>query len=105
MWRQSEKEQFLSALTIPGGGFDGEPGQPSLPTFTRLIAVPDRAGVQVTAEIIDEEERLGVRLAPMTSGRNRGRRRRRELLPRRIRRRAIVTAGEPAILRDLRVCP
>ena len=34
-------------LSIPGGGFSGESGEAALPSFTRLVAIPDYVGVKV----------------------------------------------------------
>ncbi|MFB3910215.1 MAG: C25 family cysteine peptidase [Candidatus Eisenbacteria bacterium] len=52
-------------ITIPGGGAIGQVGDPQIPTFTRLLAIPDRAGVRVEATIESEEERDGIRLIPV----------------------------------------
>ncbi len=51
--------------SIPGGGFDGRPGEPAIPTFARLIAVPPGASVRVRAVSLEQEERVGTRLATM----------------------------------------
>jgi len=37
----------------------GEIGEPLLPTFARLVAIPDRAGVQVSTTIEEEENSPG----------------------------------------------
>jgi len=56
----------LQILTIPGGGALGTIGEPAIPTYTRLIAIPDRAGVVVSAVIEEEEILDGFDLYPMT---------------------------------------
>ncbi len=91
---------------IPGGGETGEAGRPLIPTYTRLVSIPDRAAVSVTPTIVEEETMAGFRLLPaqsdegetfaydpaaygldaFTSG-------------------PATDAGEPAILRDLRIVP
>jgi hypothetical protein len=52
-------------LAIEGGGFEGKVGEPMLPTFSRLIQIPDRAGVSVQAEVIESRELTGYRPVPM----------------------------------------
>ncbi|MDM7914042.1 MAG: C25 family cysteine peptidase, partial [Candidatus Eisenbacteria bacterium] len=58
------ERSFLSAA-IPGGGLEGNPGQPAIPTFTRFLAIPDRAGVNVSARREGEVEVEGFPLVPM----------------------------------------
>ncbi len=98
-------EDFQLAL-IPGGGLEGETGEPALPTFSRLLAVPRGAQVRVSASPLEEERRSGFRPLPVqaedggTSG-----------LPPAVKRATqpdrtqLVTVGEPATLRDLHVVP
>ncbi len=57
-------ERFQS-VAIPGGGLAGEVGQPALPVFTRLLAIPDDVGFEVTVESIEESEIPDIRLVPM----------------------------------------
>jgi hypothetical protein len=57
-------EQF-QLVSIPGGGFTGEVGNPAIPTFTRLVAIPAQAGVTVRAVPLDVEEMTGKHLMPM----------------------------------------
>lgn len=98
--------QAFQVVGIPEGGEIGEPGRPMLPTFTRLVAVPDRAGVTVSASVIEEETIPGFRLMPaqaedqetfaydpasygldaFTAG-------------------PAASSGSPAILRDVRIIP
>lgn len=57
-------ERFQS-VAIPGGGLAGEVGQPALPVFTRLVAIPDEVGVEVAFETEGETAIPGIRLVPM----------------------------------------
>ena len=41
-----EGEEF-QVLSIPGGGFAGESGEPALPTYSRLVAVPEGKEIRV----------------------------------------------------------
>ena len=52
-------------VAIPGGDLEGDVGQPAIPVFTRLLAIPDRAAVTVTAMREDDSELTGPPLAPM----------------------------------------
>ncbi len=52
-------------LAIEGGGVMGSVGAPMLPTFSRLIAIPDRAGVQIEAQVSESRELVGYRPVPM----------------------------------------
>ncbi len=102
---QVEGETF-HALAIDNGSFDGEPGQPMLPTFTRLIQIPadqavswDLAAV-ATAELTDyrplpvqPDEGTGFvidRVAYAAGGYGEA---------------PTVAIGDPALARDLRVVP
>jgi len=53
------------ALTIPGGGMAGEIGQPGLPTFSGLVAIPE--GKSVQCELISHNKRTlsGYRVLPV----------------------------------------
>lgn len=93
-------------LAIEGGAMAGEDGQPMLPIFSRLIRIPDRAGVSWEVTAIETQEVAGYRPLPLQpdgantfvidsaayagSG----------LPPA-----ATVKIGEPALARDLRVVP
>ena len=57
--------ELFHALTIAGGGIDGEAGAPGLPTITRLVAVP--AGMSVSVRVLSEETEsfAGYRILPM----------------------------------------
>ena len=93
-------------VSIPGGGVIGEIGQPQIPTFTRLIAVPDRSGVRITPIIEEEVLFSDYRLVPVRGYDNEPFLHDAEsyerdsfgvLTP--------AAVGDPAILRDLRVVP
>jgi hypothetical protein len=58
-----EGERY-QALTIPGGGLVGELGSPQLPTFSRMVSIPDRAGVRIEASVTEEETMGDIRVAP-----------------------------------------
>jgi len=93
-------------MAIEGGGFVGAVGEPMLPTYSRLIEIPDRAGVVVEATAVETHELSGYRPAPMQPEDGSG---------------FIVDAaayarqgygpaarariGEPALMRGLRVVP
>ncbi len=57
-------DESFKALALPEGGHLGLAGQPALPTFTRLVALPAGSGVQ--ARVVDRQlVDLGIlRLAP-----------------------------------------
>jgi hypothetical protein len=55
----------FTSVSIPGGGITGGVGEPMLPVFTRLVAIPDGAAVTVTAERQDVEDVPGIDLIPM----------------------------------------
>lgn len=57
--------ELFHFVSIPGGGFTGEEGEPAIPTFSKLIAVPEGAEVRVSTTVLMEEERSGLRLFPM----------------------------------------
>ncbi len=100
-----EGETF-QALSIPGGGLIGEEGRAALPTFSRLVAVPE--GVAVNLRVTSREEQVleGYRPLPLQPADAE------EFVMDRqwyAAGRAEVTAdaivGAPAIFRDLRVVP
>ncbi|MBM3288000.1 MAG: hypothetical protein FJY88_11720, partial [Candidatus Eisenbacteria bacterium] len=101
-----EGEEF-QILTIPGGGLSGEIGAPGLPTFGRFVAVPDRGGVRVVVEVEEQEELAGYRPLPVQADE--------EGAPFAYDLGAYARggygdvlaaeAGEPAVLRDVRVVP
>jgi len=51
-------------LAIPGGGWTGAVGQAGVPTFTRLVAVPAEAAVQVAIQAKQTERFSGYKLPP-----------------------------------------
>ncbi len=94
------------ALTVEGGGFIGNQGEPMLPTFTRLVQIPDNAGVTVEYEILETQTLKGHRPLPVQAD---------DGVSMVIDRHAYspaglytpepVIVGEPAIARDIRVVP
>ena len=98
--------ESYSVLAIEGGGHIGGAGEPMLPTFTRLIQIPDETGITLEIERIETGEFSGFRPLPMQSTEAAGfiidpaaytRAGYAESAP--------VQIGEPAIARDLRVVP
>ena len=99
-------ERSCTILGIEQGGFEGEPGAPTLPTFSRLVRLPDRGGARVEVLDVETAEIEGLHLAPMQpdepgdfvpegpaylrAGYPAG---------------ARVVIGEPAVMRNLRVAP
>ncbi len=93
-------------VTIPGGVLRGDVGAPSLPSYARLVAIPDASGVQVSVVIEQEDELNGFNLLPMQA--DEGNEFAHDLAaysrdsynddP-------SVSVGSPAIMRDLRVVP
>jgi len=57
----------FQSLSIPGGGIAGEPGDPGIPVFSRLIALPEGSGVTVSAVLEDVEEIGGIDVSPVRS--------------------------------------
>ena len=94
------------ALEIEGGGFSGAEGNPMLPTFSRLIQIPDRAGVSIEVTAEETTDLYGYRPMPMQPENAVGF----LINPEAYRGAGIpaaerTTTGEPAIARDLRVVP
>ena len=54
-------------VTIPGGILEGDVGSPALPTFSRMLAIPDDAAVSVRVVPEAEEDLAGYHLLPMQS--------------------------------------
>ncbi|MBU1701462.1 MAG: T9SS type A sorting domain-containing protein [Candidatus Eisenbacteria bacterium] len=93
-------------IAIPGGGLSGVEGEPALPTYTRLIAIPNQSGVSITFNAEEEELLAGYRVMPL-QGANET-----DLLysPESYLRddfgdMPLAEIGDPAILRDFRVIP
>ena len=96
-------ERYLQ-LAIPGGGYRGELGQASLPTITRLVAVPDNLDVQ--ARVLEAEKRTfsGLKLAPLQSEKDESFVRDEAYFSRQgLDATPAVMVGEPAIMGNLRV--
>ncbi|MFH1279913.1 MAG: C25 family cysteine peptidase [Candidatus Eisenbacteria bacterium] len=97
----------FQAAAIPGGGAMGGVGEPAIPTYARLLAVPEGATVRVNSTRLEEETFTGVHLLPVQDGR--------ESEPNEFMYDAAaysamrmddgvdVVVGSPAYLRDLRV--
>ena len=91
-------------LGVPGGSLSGDVGEPALPTFTRLVAIPDGVGVRVTSSVEESELLTGFNVMPMqpddvqafvhdeSAYQRDG-----------FSESALASVGAPAILRDLRV--
>ena len=100
-----ESETF-HALEIAGGAFRGEEGEPMLPTYSRLMQIPDGVGVSFVVENTEKAEFSGFRPVPMQPGKiddfrfsaDAYARSGYDAIP-------AVIFGEPAIARDLRVVP
>lgn len=94
------------ALTVEGGGFIGNEGEPMLPTFTRLIQIPDYAGVTVEYEILETQTFKGYRPLPVQSDDGEAMViNRYAYTPAGVDTPEPVIVGEPAIARDIRVVP
>ncbi len=97
---------LYQSLQIPGGQLYGDEGAPALPGFTRYVAIPARAGVELRVIAVEEETLDGYRLLPMISDNaeafeiDQTAYANEEFLGR-----EMVSIGDPAILRDLRVVP
>jgi Peptidase family C25/Propeptide_C25/FlgD Ig-like domain len=94
------------AIEINSGGFRGDVGDPMLPTFSKLIQLPDGVGYTINVENVEITELTGLRPIPMQPG---------EPGDFRYNESAYslsgydstpaTEAGAPAIARDLRVTP
>ncbi|MFH1681574.1 MAG: C25 family cysteine peptidase [Candidatus Eisenbacteria bacterium] len=56
------------AIEIPGCGYEGDEGEPAVPIFSRLIAVPEGATVRVRSTRLEEERHENVLLLPVQPG-------------------------------------
>ena len=98
--------EAYDVLAIDEGGFEGVAGAPMVPTFARLIQLPDLGGARIEVLAVETTELPGYRLLPMQPG---------DPAPFTRDPAAYLHAGypaveqvvigEPAILRDLRVVP
>jgi hypothetical protein len=59
--------ESFQMVTVPGGILEGDLGSPALPTFSRLLAIPDDAAVSVNVIPEAEEDLAGYRVLPMQS--------------------------------------
>ena len=53
------------ALEFAQAGFSGEEGEPMLPVFSRLVQIPDEAGVRIEVTAIETTELAGIRPFPV----------------------------------------
>ncbi len=60
--------ETFQVVSIPGGGFVGVDGEPAIPTYQKMIAVPEGAEIRVSTTVLMEEVREGMRLFPMPEG-------------------------------------
>jgi len=98
--------QTWHAIAIEGGAVTGTVGAPMLPTFSRLIEIPDRAGVSIEATVTETRELTGYRPVPLQAEDGTGfmvdaaayARSGFDATP-------PVQIGEPALMRGLRVVP
>jgi len=96
-------------VEIPGGGYEIELGKPEVPHVTRLLVIPARSGVHVEAHILSEHIIPNIDLMP-AQGRaieetnerywSEETYQRDEFYPQ-----TLALAGEPGIMRDIRVIP
>ncbi|MBM3957583.1 MAG: hypothetical protein FJ313_05975, partial [Gemmatimonadetes bacterium] len=56
--------ESYDVLEIPGGGVAGRDGEPMLPTFSRLVQIPDRSGVSIEVTAVETTELSGYRPIP-----------------------------------------
>ncbi|MFH1734960.1 MAG: C25 family cysteine peptidase [bacterium] len=96
-------------VEIIGGGYEIDLGKPEVPHVTRLLAIPARSGVRVEARVLAERIIPNIDLMP-AQGRTLEETQERywseetyradEFYPQ-----TLALAGEPAIMRDIRVVP
>lgn len=100
-------------VEIYGGGFEQELGKPEVPHITRLLAIPATCGVRVQARILEEKVIPDIFLMPAqgvaptedskavrSAYRDSDAYESDQFYPD-----ILVTSGEPAIMRDVRVIP
>jgi hypothetical protein len=98
--------EIFHTVAIPGGQLHGELGEPSLPAFTRLVAIPNRSGVTLRVVSVEEETFDGFRLLPMQDDEGDAFRHNREVYRQNdFLGGETVTIGDPQLMRDLRVVP
>jgi hypothetical protein len=98
--------ETFQALAIDNGGFEGKSGRPMLPTFTRLIEIPDGMAVSWEVAAIEKSELAGYRPLPVQPEEGSGF----AIDPAAYAESGYpaqepVGIGEPAIARNLRVVP
>jgi len=94
------------SLEVEGGGFIGEEGEPMLPSFTRLIQIPNHASVSVQYKTFETVTMAGYRPMPVQEdgGESFVINPAAYSAPPAVQQ-APVVVGEPAVARDLRVVP
>jgi len=100
--------EFFERLYLPGGGHRGAAGQPALPTFTQLVALPVGSGVQIQISASRRRDLGTMKLAPVQPVVEHG-----KAAPdfdadwyaRAATTEPGVSLGEPALLHGLRVVP
>ena len=98
--------QRYQALSIPDGGLAGEEGQPGLPTFSKLLAIPPGKGVSVRVVTSDEQRFTGYRVLPVDGGDTGMQADAGTVNDDRDQPAAtVVSVGAPALVRGLRVVP
>ncbi|MGD8394600.1 MAG: C25 family cysteine peptidase, partial [Candidatus Eiseniibacteriota bacterium] len=55
------------AVSIPGGAVSGAPGEPALPSYTQLVAVPEGRSARLRVEVLETEPLAGLDLAPVAT--------------------------------------
>ncbi len=99
---------LYQTVTFPGSELQGANGEPCLPAFTRYVAIPAASGAQVNIVSAEEQTLAGYRLLPMQAEENETFAIDRELYGRdaflALEARSVV-AGNPSVLRGLRVVP
>ncbi len=98
------------AMTLTDGGTLGEPGEPMLPTVTRLVAVPAGVGVRLTVTGKDMAPLPSTSLAPVQPVLDGSRGEAAPVATASVyaaapRREATASVGEPALVRGIRVVP
>ncbi|MFH1845559.1 MAG: C25 family cysteine peptidase [bacterium] len=93
-------------LSLPGGAFYGQDGEASLPSISRLVAIPDFAAVELRVVRTETRTLAGYKLMPLQPDDAKSLVRNETYYTRQgFGDTPLVTVGEPAIMRDQRVIP
>lgn len=96
--------EAFQKVSIPGGVLRGDVGQPGIPTFSRFVAIPDEGGYQVRVIPEVEETISGVHLMPIQEDESNALAYDASAYARSgYGTEPLARAGDPGILRDLRV--